>query len=102
VAELRTEAVTLSSEPLVGVLVGFELVAFGRKLRNSLYGCPMANTFLGLYRTVTGAYVTNDTMAFQVPEVDYRAFGYEPNYDELPWKEDYDAGKSAQLPSHSS
>jgi hypothetical protein len=62
----------------------------------------MANTFLGLYRTVTGAYVANGTMAFQVPEPDYRAFGYEPNYDDLPWKEDYDAGKPVQLPSHSS
>jgi esterase/lipase superfamily enzyme len=32
-------------------------------------------------------------MAFQVPEVDYRAFGYEPHYDNLPWKENYDAAK---------
>jgi len=35
----------------------------------------MANTFLGLYRTVAGAYVANGTMAFQVLEPDYRAFG---------------------------
>lgn len=62
----------------------------------------MASTFLGLYRTVTGAYVANDTMAFHVPEPDYRAFGYEPNYDDLPWKEDYEAGRSVQYPSHSS
>src|SRR6516225_10522106 len=33
------------------------------------------------------------TMAFQVPEADYRAFGYEPHYDKLPWKENYDATK---------
>jgi hypothetical protein len=32
-------------------------------------------------------------MAFQVPETDYRAFGYEPDYDNLPWKENYDAAK---------
>ena len=56
----------------------------------------MPNAFLGLYRTVTGAYVANGTMAFVVPEQDYRAFGYEPNYDDLPWKEDYDAGKPVQ------
>jgi hypothetical protein len=62
----------------------------------------MANTFHGLYRTVTGAYVANDTMAFQVPEADYRAVGYEPEYDALPWKDDYEEGKSAQSPSHSS
>jgi hypothetical protein len=37
-----------------------------------------------------------------VPETDYRAFGYEPNYDDLPWKEDYDAEKPVQLASHSS
>jgi hypothetical protein len=62
----------------------------------------MANTFRGLYRTVTGAYVANDTMAFQVPEADYHTFGYEPNYNDLPWKEDYDTGKPAQLASLSS
>ena len=33
------------------------------------------DAFRGLYRTVAGAYVTNGTMAFHVPEVDYRAFG---------------------------
>lgn len=50
----------------------------------------MTNTFRGLYRTVTGAYVVANDMALQVPEADYRAFGYEPIYDNLPWKEDYD------------
>jgi hypothetical protein len=47
----------------------------------------MAEVFRGLYRTIAWAYVTNGTMAFQVPEADYRAFGYEPHYDDLPWKE---------------
>ena len=47
----------------------------------------MAEVFRGLYRTIAWAYVTNGTMAFQVPEADYRAFGYEPHYDNLPWKE---------------
>jgi hypothetical protein len=53
----------------------------------------MAEVFRGLYRTIAWAYVTNGTMAFQVPEANYRAFGYEPNYDNLPWKEDYEAAK---------
>ena len=38
-------------------------------------------------------------MAFNVPEAEYRAFGYEPDYDSLPWKESYvaaKAGKAAQ------
>jgi hypothetical protein len=52
----------------------------------------MANAFRGLYRTTAWACVTNGTMAFQVPEADYRAFGYEPDYDKLPWKESYTAG----------
>jgi hypothetical protein len=47
----------------------------------------MAEVFRGLYRTIAWTYVTNGTMAFQVPEADYRAFGYEPHYDNLPWKE---------------
>ena len=41
----------------------------------------MAEVFRGLYRTIAWAYVTNGTMAFQVPEAHYRAFGYEPHYD---------------------
>ena len=60
--------------------------------------------FRGLYRTVAWAYVTNGTMAFQVPEADYRAFGYEPDYDELPWKDSFvDANRStttSYLPTH--
>lgn len=58
----------------------------------------MTNTFLGLYRTVSGAYVASATMAFQVAEPDYRAYGYQPDYDDLPWKEDYEAEKLGQLP----
>jgi hypothetical protein len=53
-----------------------------------------ANPFRGLYRTISWAYVTNDVMAFQVPEAEYRAFGYEPDYDKLPWKEEYDAARA--------
>jgi surface antigen len=46
----------------------------------------MTDTFRGLYRTVAGAYVTNGMMGFQVSEADYRAFGYAPDFDSLPWQ----------------
>jgi hypothetical protein len=49
----------------------------------------MTNAFRGLYRTVAWAYVTNGTMSFRVPEAEYRALGYEPDYDSLPWNESY-------------
>ena len=49
----------------------------------------MADAFRGLYRTVAWAYVTNGAMAFQVPETEYRALGYEPEYSRLPWRDDY-------------
>ncbi len=49
--------------------------------------------FRGLYRTIAWAYVTDGTMAFQVPEAEYRALGYEPDYDNLPWKERYDVAE---------
>jgi hypothetical protein len=41
--------------------------------------------------------VTNGIMSFQVREADYRAFGYEPAYEQLPWKEDYLAAKLDEL-----
>jgi hypothetical protein len=62
------------------------------------YIAAMATEFRGLYRTIAWAYVTNGSMAFQVPEMDYRAFGYEPDYDSLPWQESYDAAKGGGLP----
>jgi hypothetical protein len=52
----------------------------------------MADAFRGLYRTVAWAYVTNGAMAFQVPEAEYRAFGYQPEYNRLPWRDDYITG----------
>ena len=55
----------------------------------------MTDAFRGLYRTIDGAYVTNSTMAFHVPEADYRAFGYEPAFDGLPWKESHPVGDEA-------
>jgi hypothetical protein len=59
----------------------------------------MTDAFRGLYRNVAGAYVTNVTMAFHVPEADYRAFGYEPDFDNLPWQESYNAAKVAHADS---
>jgi hypothetical protein len=35
-------------------------------------------------------------MAFHVPEANYRAFGYESDFDSLPWQESYDARSSQQ------
>ena len=58
----------------------------------------MANEFRGLYRTLTEAYVTNGMMAFYVPEANYRVFGYEPDFDSLPWKENYDAAQASLTP----
>jgi len=49
----------------------------------------MAEDFRGLYRTVAWAYVTNGAMAFQVPEAQYRQLGYQPQYNRLPWRDDY-------------
>jgi hypothetical protein len=52
-------------------------------------GSEEAKPFCGLYRTVAWAYVSNGEMAFQVPEAEYRAFEYKPDFDSLPWKESY-------------
>jgi len=43
----------------------------------------------GLYRTTGFAYVTNDRMAFIIPEKAYRAHSYSPDFDELPTKDAY-------------
>jgi ubiquinone/menaquinone biosynthesis C-methylase UbiE len=52
------------------------------------------NLFRGLYRTTAWAYVANNTMAFNVTEAEYRAFRYEPDYDNLPWKESFVVAKT--------
>lgn len=49
----------------------------------------MEDGFRGLYRTTAWAYVSNGLMSFQVVKMDYQRFGYQPDYDQLPWKEDY-------------
>jgi hypothetical protein len=51
-----------------------------------LIGHPLRDDGL-ILRTVPhhyGAYVTNGMMAIQVFEANYRAFGYEPDLDNLP------------------
>jgi hypothetical protein len=53
----------------------------------------MTDEFRRLYRTITGAYVSNDMMAFHVPEANDRAFGYEPDFDSLLWQDSYNAAK---------
>jgi hypothetical protein len=55
-----------------------------------------ARLFRGLYRTPAWAYVTNEIMSFHVPEAEYRVFGYEPDYDGLPWQESYIAAKQSE------
>jgi hypothetical protein len=57
--------------------------------------------FRGLYRTLAWACVTNEIMSFHVPEAEYRAFGYEPDYDSLPWQESYIAAKQCEEPGAS-
>jgi hypothetical protein len=52
-----------------------------------------ARPFHGLYRTPAWVYVTNEIMSFHVPEAEYRVFGYEPDYESLPWQESYIAAK---------
>ena len=59
---------------------------FGRRFDSVVL---MTDEFRGLYRTVTGAYVTNGMMAFHVPEANYRVFGYEPDFSSLPWQDSY-------------
>jgi hypothetical protein len=50
----------------------------------------------GLYRVPGWAYVTDGTIAFDISETDYRAGGYTPVYEEIPPKEDYDAGQAKE------
>jgi hypothetical protein len=44
------------------------------------------------------ARVTNGATELDVPESVYRARGYRPDFDKLPWKDKYDAKKSSEKP----
>jgi hypothetical protein len=59
----------------------------------------MQGEMRGLYRTrrIGGlgndAFVTDGARGMDVPESYYRARGYQPDFDCLPWKDEYDAKK---------
>ena len=42
------------------------------------------------------ARVTDTTTVMDVPESIYRARGYQPDFDKLPWQDEYDAKKSSE------
>jgi len=56
----------------------------------------MAKTARGLYRTPWWAYVTDGTIGMDVPEARCRQNGYQPDYDDLPTREAYEAAKAEQ------
>jgi hypothetical protein len=57
---------------------------------------------LGIYRVRrigglgSDACVTDGTTVMDVPESVYRARSYEPDFDKLPWKDEYDAKTSSE------
>ena len=60
----------------------------------------MQKTPHGLYRTQgmgglsNSVRVTDGTIAFDMEEGHYRDKGYEPDFDVLPWKPEYDAAQA--------
>jgi hypothetical protein len=50
----------------------------------------MAKTLRGLYRAPGWAFVSDGTFIFDMPEARYRDRGYEPHYDQLPSKREYE------------
>jgi hypothetical protein len=56
----------------------------------------MTDTIRGLYRTAGKACVTDDMMAFDISETEYRECAYTPAYDILPTKAVYAAGRLAK------
>jgi len=55
----------------------------------------MAEAPHGLYRSPGWAYITDGTLAFDITEAHYRKRGYQPPYDNLPSKQQYDAANAA-------
>jgi hypothetical protein len=53
------------------------------------YLSGMSNNVRGIYRTAGKAFVTDDVVGFDIPEVEYRESGYTPDYDALPAKDAY-------------
>ena len=62
------------------------------------------NEARGIYRVRrlgglgSDARVTDGATEMDVPESVYRARGYQPAFDKLPWKDKYDAKKSSEKP----
>jgi hypothetical protein len=40
--------------------------------------------------------VTDGTLGMDVPESYYRAKGHQPDFDKLPWKDEYEAAERAK------
>jgi len=51
----------------------------------------------GLYRTSGAAFVTDGSTAFDIPEEEYRASLYPPDYDDLPSKDAYRANQGRRM-----
>jgi hypothetical protein len=51
----------------------------------------MAHDVRGIYRAPGVAFVTDDSMAFGIPEEEYRTSEYTPDYDDLPSKSNFRA-----------
>jgi hypothetical protein len=51
----------------------------------------------GLYRSSGAAFVTDGLTAFDIPEEEYRASRYLPDYDDLPSKDAYRAVQGQQM-----
>lgn len=57
----------------------------------------MAKTPRGLYRDDDGyAYVDYDSVEMPIPANTYRERGYQPDYDALPTKKQYDSAEPAK------
>jgi len=81
----------LPSAPVVEIFGALDGVA---KPPICQYYWSMEKVARGLYRTTGWAYVTDETIGFDVPEQQYRAKGYKPDYDQLPSKDAYDAAEA--------
>ena len=53
-------------------------------------------TFAGFIAPPGFAFVTDNTMTFDIPEAEYRECGYTPEYDSLPSKDAYKASPTSK------
>ncbi len=60
----------------------------------------MQKTARGIYRTQgmgglsNSVMVSDGSMTFEIPESHYRVKGYQPEFDVLPWKPEYEAAQT--------